>query len=563
MKRSIFRATALLLLVGGIVMSEIRKPNVPVGPQALLYFIADSQREVTRLPMRITRMSDAEEIRVGNELAANYERSFGKSSDPDDQIVLNYVRTIGLRLASGAHRKLPYQFHYIPERRFVNAFALPGGHIFFGAGLLEFMDSEDELASVLAHEVEHVDHYHCAERVQTEAALRKLPLGELVAIPVELFEAGYTKQQEAEADREGVLLMHSRGYSPTGALRLFEAFDRARQPASRRDSNPQQEIARVAMEGLEGYFRSHPLSSERAAQVRQIIAEQNWKVRAEADLQVRYIVLGWHAEDAFREDKYAVAAQTARNSLQRSPNYEKALQVLAESEFALANFPASAAAYRRLLDFHAADLELGRRYALALSGSHQPVNAVREYEIWLVGTATASPKLKLELAGLKLLAGDSAAAEMALKTLTIDASAEDTDEASARLGYWYYRAGKYKKAAELLSTCLQHRPGVASVQTELGWTLIEENNLEAALQRIPSSLNAESTMGTAVARWKARDQDAALAGFDRAITAAPYWENPRWTNALYSPLVTRSIAEISAEKERRRQAALRKNPARN
>src|SRR5262249_10608038 len=250
MKRSVFLAVAVLLLVGGIVMSEIRKPNVPVGPQALLYFIADAEREATRVPMRLTRMSDGEEIRIGNELAANYERFLGKSSDPDDAAMLSYVRAVGLRLASGAHRKLPYQFHYVPDRRFVNAFALPGGHIFFGAGLLEFMDSEDELASVLAHEIEHVDHYHCAERAQTEATLRKLPLGELVALPIELFEAGYTKEQEAEADREGLMLMHSRGYSPTGALRLFEVFDRARSQTVQPDSNPQQEVARVVIEGL-------------------------------------------------------------------------------------------------------------------------------------------------------------------------------------------------------------------------------------------------------------------------------------------------------------------------
>ena len=49
------------------------------------------------------------------------------------------------------------------------------------------------------HEIEHVDHYHCAERLQTEAALRQLPLvGVVVAIPIELFQAGYTKDEELE-----------------------------------------------------------------------------------------------------------------------------------------------------------------------------------------------------------------------------------------------------------------------------------------------------------------------------------------------------------------------------
>jgi hypothetical protein len=57
-----------------------------------------------------------------------------------------------------------------------------------GGGLLERMDSEDELAAVIGHEIEHIDHYHCAERVPREEALRKIPLGGLVALPIEVFE---------------------------------------------------------------------------------------------------------------------------------------------------------------------------------------------------------------------------------------------------------------------------------------------------------------------------------------------------------------------------------------
>ena len=120
---------------------------------------------------------------------------------------------VGRSWPRDAHRKLPYKFHYIPDPIFINAFALPGGHVYVGAGLLELMDSEDELAAVLGHEIEHIDHYHCAERVQREQALRKIPLGGLVALPVEVFEAGYSKDQELEADREGTRLAVEAGYS--------------------------------------------------------------------------------------------------------------------------------------------------------------------------------------------------------------------------------------------------------------------------------------------------------------------------------------------------------------
>jgi hypothetical protein len=59
-------------------MSEHRKVDVPPGPAALLYLIADTEQELTRMPVRFTRMSDEEEIRIGNEIARSY-RFCGKS----------------------------------------------------------------------------------------------------------------------------------------------------------------------------------------------------------------------------------------------------------------------------------------------------------------------------------------------------------------------------------------------------------------------------------------------------------------------------------------------------
>src|SRR5438309_10241930 len=106
----------------------------------------------------------------------------------------------------------------------VNAFALPGGHVFVGGGLLRFMDTEDQLAAVLGHEVEHIDHYHCAERVQVEARLRGIPLSGLIDLPIKFFQQGYTKEQELEADREGTTLAVMAGYSAEGAIRMFETF---------------------------------------------------------------------------------------------------------------------------------------------------------------------------------------------------------------------------------------------------------------------------------------------------------------------------------------------------
>jgi predicted Zn-dependent protease len=80
------------------------------------------------------------------------------------------------------------------------------------------MTSEDQLAAILGHEVEHIDHYHCAERFQIEARPRKLQLGiigALVQIPLSVWEAGYNEDEELEADREGMRLAVLSGYSPS------------------------------------------------------------------------------------------------------------------------------------------------------------------------------------------------------------------------------------------------------------------------------------------------------------------------------------------------------------
>lgn len=247
--------------IAAVFTGERNKVDAPASPAAILYFVADTEREITRMPMQLTRMSDEQEIQIGNILARGYQEQ--TSLDAEDSREERYIQQVGAKVAAHARRRLPYEFHYIPNVNFVNAFAMPGGHVYIGKGLVLLMDTEDELAAVLGHEVEHIDHYHCAERAQQEQIFRKIPLGELMALPIEVFEAGYTKDQELEADREGTLLAVASGYSSSGAIHMFQTFDRLDKQYRDRASSPEQELSQVAMETLEGYFRFHPLPQER------------------------------------------------------------------------------------------------------------------------------------------------------------------------------------------------------------------------------------------------------------------------------------------------------------
>jgi predicted Zn-dependent protease len=283
MKRWIPLSVIVLAGILAIVVAERQHISTRPSAQALLSATADAQHELTRIPTRFDRLSDDEEIAIGDRLAAQYASNWiSQGGDAEaNRRVEAYLKTVGERTASNARRKLPWKFHFIASPSFVNAFALPGGHVFVGQGLLALMHSEDALAAVLGHEVEHIDLRHCADRVQTEARLRNLGLaGALLSIPVGVFVAGYSKEQEMEADRDGTTLAVEALYSPLGILQLFAEFEELEHKANRnldtRASSPVEEAAQLSLQSLAGYFQSHPPSAQRAQQIQALMRSQHW-----------------------------------------------------------------------------------------------------------------------------------------------------------------------------------------------------------------------------------------------------------------------------------------------
>lgn len=281
MKRAVAFVIVLFVAVTGLYFSERRHDPTPVSANAIVAMAADAQRDLSRAPMRLSRLSDDEEIAVGEELAAGYASS-AQDLHPEEQAIENYVQRVGHAVSQHAHRRLPYSFHLLSDRAMINAFSLPGGPVYIGEGLVDLMTSEDELAVVLAHEVEHIDHYHCAERVQIEARLRNLNLGlvgAILQIPLQVWETGYNKDEEFEADREGIRLAVLGDYSPFGAVRLFQRMGKLHREYVIHAQSPEDELSQLAIQGLQGYFRSHPLPSERLAQANSLIAQEHWQER--------------------------------------------------------------------------------------------------------------------------------------------------------------------------------------------------------------------------------------------------------------------------------------------
>jgi predicted Zn-dependent protease len=184
-----------------------------------------------------TGMSDADEIKLGREVAANLAARYGISSDAAK---LRYVNLVGQTLAARSSRaKLPYHFGILKTPEF-NAFAAPGGYIFVTEGLLAGLNDEAELAGVLAHEISHVTERHVAKAVREAnlfgagkdltAAMSHDPQawGALSDFSIQLMDKGFSRKDELEADRLGSQLAGRAGYDPRGLRDSVERLSQTR-----------------------------------------------------------------------------------------------------------------------------------------------------------------------------------------------------------------------------------------------------------------------------------------------------------------------------------------------
>jgi len=169
-------------------------------------------------------LNDADEVHIGGLLAAQFAKSEGMESTPQTTKIDQYLQKVGDRLARHTQRKIPYRFHFDPDPGFKSAFALPGGQIFVGAGILAMMDTEDQLAAVLGHEMEHVDLNQCRDRLIEELQKQHLTIATADGLKVDPFLPGYGHDREFAADWSGVKLAADAGYSPDAAIRLLNMY---------------------------------------------------------------------------------------------------------------------------------------------------------------------------------------------------------------------------------------------------------------------------------------------------------------------------------------------------
>jgi predicted Zn-dependent protease len=169
------------------------------------------------------------EVSIGQEMDASVRKD---NKVLQDEAWQNYINEVGQKIVAVCDRKdIEYHFTVI-DSNIVNAFATPGGYLFFYTGLLKEMENEAELAAVVAHEISHVVARHSVKRLQAAmgvSLLEQLVFGQnqdalkvAVDIGLGLSFAGYSRSNENEADNFGIQYMTEAGYNPEGAITMFE-----------------------------------------------------------------------------------------------------------------------------------------------------------------------------------------------------------------------------------------------------------------------------------------------------------------------------------------------------
>ncbi|MBV9773736.1 MAG: M48 family metalloprotease [Gemmatimonadetes bacterium] len=214
-------------------------------------------------------ISTQEEVQVGAQNAAQISQQL---PIVQDAAINQYVNQIGTSISSRADpRGIPYHF-FVVNSSVVNAFSIPGGYVYVNRGLVDRASNASELAGVLGHEIGHVVERHGIEQWQrAQNANTGLALlygvllgrnpGTLEQVGIQAVGSGvlarYSRDDERQADADGVQFTMRAGYNPNGMVTFFQKL------LGEQQGNPS---------ALQQWFSTHPLTQERITSTRQMVS---------------------------------------------------------------------------------------------------------------------------------------------------------------------------------------------------------------------------------------------------------------------------------------------------
>jgi predicted Zn-dependent protease len=196
-----------------------------------------------------------------------------------DQALNAYVQRVGQSMTSLTHRPhLTYHFAVL-DTPVVNAFAVPGGYVYVTRGILALMNSEAEMAVVLAHELGHVNARHSVSKL-SQLMLAQLGMGVAGAISetfaklsgaasigIQLLFLKFSRDDEREADALGVEYSRKDGYNPGEMINFFASLEKLGDLSSG--------------QSLPGFLSTHPLTSERIQNTKDMLLESDQQLKIE------------------------------------------------------------------------------------------------------------------------------------------------------------------------------------------------------------------------------------------------------------------------------------------
>jgi predicted Zn-dependent protease len=188
---------------------------------------ASTGQKVREVPLPI---SDQQERALGARLSAKVESGHKVSTNKS---VIQYVNQLGQKIVRLSDRpEIPYTFRVLASEHEVRAFALPGGYVYVTTGLLLGLETECQLAGVLAHEVAHVVAHDASTALgagvsdaELAVILRGGPPDSAAAATQKAFavlNAGYGPAVESQANTNGIMYTARAGLNPAGAVQVME-----------------------------------------------------------------------------------------------------------------------------------------------------------------------------------------------------------------------------------------------------------------------------------------------------------------------------------------------------
>jgi predicted Zn-dependent protease len=181
----------------------------------------------------VVLMSEEQEIQMGKDADPQVIAQFGLYNDNNMQ---QYIQQIGQQMVAVSHRKnIKYEFKVI-DADFINAFALPGGYVYFTRGIMAYFNNEAEFAGVLGHEIGHITARHSIAQQRNQLfgqlgmiaglviAPNLAPFAETAAQGLQLLFLKFDRDAERQSDALGVEYSSKLGYDAREMAGFFSTL---------------------------------------------------------------------------------------------------------------------------------------------------------------------------------------------------------------------------------------------------------------------------------------------------------------------------------------------------